>query len=337
MRRYEAVINEFEKYRKLSGAEKRSVIQKILGRHFMDLRCDWAFKHVMQDPEILKMLLNDILPEQVAGIRHLPNEIDRFFEGDKDATMDVLCVADDGREFIVEFQQQRKRTFRERMFYYGASMVHAQVPRGASYARMRPVYVIVFTDFAEKHLDEGPLYRYSMREDLSGEAYGAPLHIYLCELPRLHEKAPQEMSPLECWLFIFKNLYTFAEEPEGIGERYARVFAAARMHALPSGEQQQYLRAMVSDEEREDIEGAAYDYGFEIGVEQGHKEGVAEGMAAGIEQGIKTGIEQGKAEGREEGRTEATLASARKMKALGADVSFICEVTGLLPEQVAAL
>ena len=47
------------------------------------------------------------------------------------------------------------------------------------------------------------------------------------------------------------------------------------------------------------------------------KEGQQAGIAAGIEQ--------------------EKLASARKMKSLGLETSVICEVTGLSPEQVAAL
>ena len=71
----------------------------------------------------------------------------------------------------------------------------------------------------------------------------------------------------------------------------------------------EYKEKYISDmTTKEDIENQ---------IRYARKEGQQAGIAAGIEQ--------------------EKLASARKMKALGADVSFICEVTGLLPEQVAAL
>ena len=117
----EAVVGEFEKYRSMTEEEKQLLAKQIMSGTYMDLRCDWAFKHVMQDKSILLMLLNDVLPEQVDEIETDPNEIDRFFEGDKDATMDVICHSKaSGRRFIVEIQQQRTASVRDRMFFYGA-------------------------------------------------------------------------------------------------------------------------------------------------------------------------------------------------------------------------
>lgn len=48
-------------------------------------------------------LIGDVLEEdivQLEGVSHLPNEVDRFFAGDKDATMDVVAVTSDGRRII---------------------------------------------------------------------------------------------------------------------------------------------------------------------------------------------------------------------------------------------
>ena len=109
MQQFEAVVNEFEKLRSLTQEEKELLIRHIMSGTFMDLRCDWAFKHVMRDEAILKMLLNDVLPEEVDEIDYDPNEIDRFSPEDKDATMDVLCHSrKTGKSFIVEIQQKRK-------------------------------------------------------------------------------------------------------------------------------------------------------------------------------------------------------------------------------------
>ena len=56
---------------------------------------------------------------------------------------------------------------------------------------------------------------------------------------------------------------------------------------------------------------------------------------------MKTALEKGAAigreEGRAEGRNEANLANARKMKELGADITFISQVTGLTAEEIEGL
>ena len=49
MQKFIAVVNEVERYRDLSEKEKEGIVLSIIGRPYMDLRSDWAFKHVLQD------------------------------------------------------------------------------------------------------------------------------------------------------------------------------------------------------------------------------------------------------------------------------------------------
>ena len=63
-----AVLDEMEKYRTLSTEEREMIVKSILSSEYLDLRCDWAFKYVMQNLDILKMLLNDFLPEKIKTI-----------------------------------------------------------------------------------------------------------------------------------------------------------------------------------------------------------------------------------------------------------------------------
>ena len=80
----------YEGNRRLTEAEVEQYRRKYLSSRYMDLRCDWAFKHVMRDLNILKMLIGDVLGEDISDISHLPNEVDRFLGKEKDVTMDVL-------------------------------------------------------------------------------------------------------------------------------------------------------------------------------------------------------------------------------------------------------
>ena len=52
-------------------------------------------------------------------------------------------------------------------------------------------------------------------------------------------------TPEESWLYLLKNMATFAGKPEEMGSKYAVVAEASRMHRLPDAEQIQYLFAMV--------------------------------------------------------------------------------------------
>lgn len=311
--KYISLLDEFDHYRRLSVPEKEIIIKSILGKPYLDLRCDWAFKHIMNDPEILMLLLNDFLPEKIVEVEYLPNEIDRLRPDDKNIIMDVLCKTERGESIIVEMQRKKKTSFLNRMFYYGASMVHQQLKPTDSYKKLKPVYVICFMDFRMEHESDKLVYRYTMREQETGELYGNQLSIYLCELERLNNNNLKEMDSVETWFYILRNICTFAGKPEEIGPKYAPVARAARTSQLPEEDQLNYMRAMVSEEERLDI--------VEAYFKDGYKAGKTDGFG------------QGKAEGKAEEKAEMAL----RLLDLGVPVETVLQASGFSMEELEAL
>ena len=133
LKQYIAVLDAAETYRDLSDDEKENIVRSIMEHPYMDLRSDFAFKHVFGDMDLLKMLLEDVLPESIVSVEPLdrlvtlPNEIDKMRPDDKNIIMDVLVKTMDGREIIVEMQRKNKTSFKSRILYYGASMLHGQL------------------------------------------------------------------------------------------------------------------------------------------------------------------------------------------------------------------
>ena len=285
-------LDALEQYRDLSDEEKEKIAKSILSSKYMDLRCDWAFKYILQNKEILTMLLRDFISEDIEHVEYLPNEIGRASESDKNIIMDVLCYAKSGQRFIVEMQCQHKTSFKNRMLYYGASMLHTQLNRAAAYSTLMPVYVICFTNFKLKHEADQLVYRYLLKERDTGELYNNLLTICFCELPRLKAKKIDGLNDIESWFYILKNIHTFVGEPGDYGERYKSVMEAALLNPLPDANKLQYFRAMVSEEERRDIAEACYGDGFDDGMAQGKAEGLAEGLAEGKAEGKAEGLEQ---------------------------------------------
>ena len=301
-----AVINEIEIYRNLSEEEKRILIRSIMERPYMDLRSDWAFKHLLQNKAILKMLIEDILDIKLSSVEHLPNEIDKTRKNDKNIIMDVLCKSADGKEeFILEMQRKKLSSFKNRMIFYGASMIHAQLKPRDSYINLKPVYVVCFMDFELEHKTDQLLYRYQMRENTSGELYGNQLTICLCELPRLKKTSIEGLNPLESWFYLLENMRTFAGRPEDLGKRYAPIAEAAMMHDLPGKEQVQYFRGMISDEEKQEL--------------------YTDGFAEGVKQGIEKGIEKNR------------IQTARAMLQDGMSVEAVSKYTGLTETEIQKL
>ncbi len=169
------------------------------------------------------------------------------------------------RTFIVEIQQKKTTSLRDRMLFYGAATLTKQVRREQPYKKLNPVYVICFLDATYKHTKDQLVYKYAMREEITQELLGDLLNVFFFELPRLKKKTMKGLSPMESWLYLLKNLHNFADIPEGMNQRFNPVLDAARMNALPRKEQLQYLRAMLSEDIKQDY----YLGGYEEGVEAG--------------------------------------------------------------------
>lgn len=318
---YYAILNEVERYRSLSRPEKLRLIKDILDRPYIDLLCDWAFKHVFgANLDLLEMLLRDILQMDLRVEKSLPNEIDRFSPDEKSIIMDVICQLRDGRRIVVEMQQEKRASFKDRIAYYGAANFVKQLHRGDKYTEVRAVYVICFVNFKMQHEDCPPgkiIYTYELREQETGELYGEYISLNFCELPRLRAESFEELSPKEEWFQLLKNMRNFALNPKGVPERMRKVLEASRTNGLPDKELQQYFRAMVTDTEREDIATANYQDGYDAGMEKG--------------------MEKGLAIGKEDGHMEERIQNARSLKALGVPVSTIAQGLKLTEEQVRAL
>lgn len=223
-RDYIAAVESVERYRDLSDEEKGMIARRILSKRYLDLRCDWAFKYVMQNNEVLTMLLRDFISEDIDHVEMLPNEIGRLSENDKNIIMDVLCRTKSGQKFIVEMQRDKKTSFQNRMFYYGASMLHSQLFKKDDYNILMPVYVICFMDFRLKHDTDQLVYRYMMKERDSGEVYNNLLTICLCELPRLKAKKIDGMNDIESWFYILENIHNFAGDRGILGSGLPRLW-----------------------------------------------------------------------------------------------------------------
>lgn len=125
----------------------------------------------------------------------------------------------------------------------------------------------------------------------------------------LRKETEKELSPVEQWFEILKNMTTFVKRPANIDKRFDPIFETCRQNRLAELEIEQYLKAMISKEEKEEI--------AEAYKEEGLREGFDKGVEFGLEKGIEKGMEKGK------------LDVARAMKELRYHVEDICKITGL--------
>ncbi len=170
------------------------------------------------------------------------------------------------------------------------------------------VYVVCFMNFYLRHDIDRLIYRYQIRDN-DGERYGSQLTICLCELPRLVSKPRSEMTPVEIWFDILRNMTNFAKRPAEYGARYERVFEASLQSPITLENKKQYLRSMFDYKERSYL------------TDEDRAEIRAEALA------------EGKAEGRAEGKAEV----ARALKSMGFDENVILQSTGLSSKDLISL
>lgn len=242
---YRKMVDEHERYAALSEQQKRELLENILCRPYMDLLCDWAFKHVFgHDKEALMMLLRDLLPLDIIDIEYESNELDRLHADAKASTMDVVCKLVNNERVIVEMQHE-----------------------------FRSVYLICFTDYILKHTicpKDKLVFVYDFLEQETGELYGDHPYfsIRLCELPRLAKTDMSEMTLVEQWFHLLKNIRTFALNPKDVPSRYQRILKKAQLAQVTEKDRQNYLKNMLSEYDERMISLGNYERGHSDAAEE---------------------------------------------------------------------
>ena len=301
---YKEILDANPNYTSLSEEDKIGIAERIMNSTYADLTDNWAFQWVfLNNPDLLIMLLNDILDEDIIGIEYLPNQGLAATVSDKQAAVDVSCRTSDGRQFIVEMQNNRKADFRSRLFYYGAKAIQRKVKAGDKKYIYDSVRVIAIQNFVTAH-NRAPkdkiLFRYEFRETEINELYGTQMRLYILELPRM-KRAVTEQNNLEEWCYMFENFPNFVGIPAEVNPRFHKLMDTIRIDNMTDEEKRKYFISSIDDEEREDIAKANFDYGR------------AEGEAAKAE------------------------AIAKKLLAMGLTLAQVAEGTGLSVEEVEAL
>ena len=70
------LIDNDPRFKEMSKEEKDTYAQSLATPEYLDLTCDWAFKYLFQNhPDMLIMLLNDILRENITSIEFRNTEL----------------------------------------------------------------------------------------------------------------------------------------------------------------------------------------------------------------------------------------------------------------------
>ncbi|GAK54001.1 hypothetical protein U14_05278 [Candidatus Moduliflexus flocculans] len=291
---------------------------------FVNPRNDVAFKKIFgneEHTEILISFLNAVLDltgdKEIQSIELLnPYQAPRL-EILKYTLLDVRAKDKRGVTFIVEMQVERVEGLRKRFAYYAAKAYVSQIERGDEYPRLNQVIFIGILNFNEF---ETPHYltRIQWLNTATYQQELKDIEFNFIELPKFTVPEERLATNLEKWLYFLKHADELAVIPENADNVALRAaYNIADQFGWTKDELEVYDYWSIKEQD----EIGAIQYALRTGTE--------EGMRRGMQQGIQQGIQQGEA--------RKALNTARKMLAKGYAVADICELTGLTPEDIAAL
>ena len=259
----------------------------IIGRYARIIMDDWFKRTFGTEPNkgLLIMLLKELIPEHdIKDLTYVQQEHINPFPGKKDALIDVECVDTDGTRFIVEMQVARQRFFYERSLFYSTFGIQQQVEKSSSMDYgFPPVYFVGFMDFSLHEGSDRVLYRYSLRENETGEEMTGSLHFVFLELTNCRKALTPEATLLDNFCYALHNMEHLTDRPEELKEEiFKRLFKTAEIATFTPEERIKYENDMTTERDIQNYISYAREKGLEEGMEKGLLEAARNMLAEGF-------------------------------------------------------
>ena len=259
----------------------------IIGRYARIIMDDWFKRTFGTEPNkgLLIMLLKELIPEHdIKDLTYVQQEHINPFPGKKDALIDVECVDTDGTRFIVEMQVARQRFFYERSLFYSTFGIQQQVEKSRSMDYgFPPVYFVGFMDFSLHEGSDRVLYRYSLRENETGEEMTGSLHFVFLELTNCRKALTPEATLLDNFCYALHNMEHLTDRPEELKEEiFKRLFKTAEIATFTPEERIKYENDMTTERDIQNYISYAREKGLEEGMEKGLLEAAKNMLAEGF-------------------------------------------------------
>ena len=274
---------------------------------YIDPMVDFGFKKIFKESghkQLIIRPLNAIFGLDIADIDIRESEQLGLTDQERKATFDMHCETKDGLSFIIEVQLADQPYFMERAIFYTSRTISHKAQSGEWNYDLKPIFFLGLLNFDIRHLEPekaDPLrfiHKFSLREDETHEQMSQALRFAFMEVARFNKTKDECETFEERFLWIMKNLPTFAEEPELWDDPYFKDFMEQAEFANMSWEEQEKYIASMKQK---------WDY--------------------------KNSIDFAEQKGREEERQE----NARNLKSLGVAIDTIAQALGLSVDEVQAL
>ncbi|MCX6958579.1 MAG: Rpn family recombination-promoting nuclease/putative transposase [Verrucomicrobiae bacterium] len=263
---------------------------------YLDPKSDFVFKKIFgQHPNLLKDFLNAILPLPsdcvIESLDYLTTESVPELVGFKNSIVDVRCLDNHGRRFIVEMQLQWTSDFIKRMLFNTAATYARQLKKGEPYDQLSPVYGVALLDAIAFNDDAEWFHHYRMISAHDHKKSLEDIQLVLIELPKFKPTSITQKRLAILWIRFLKEIN---EKTKIVDPSLLEV--ASIKEALSLLEISAYTEAEL----------LAYDQSWDaVSSERTllhgkYKDGKAEGLATGFAKGLAKGEAKGRVEGKVE-------------------------------------
>ncbi|UAY55326.1 Rpn family recombination-promoting nuclease/putative transposase [Arachidicoccus terrestris] len=252
---------------------------------YLNLMTDYGFKAFLGDAnniDLLIQFLNDLFEGEktISHIQLMDKEILGTTTYYKNGILDILCEGQDNNEFIIEIQRVKQPFFKDRSVFFTSSRIYNTARKGLiegnkSDYRQKPVYFIGLLDFEIEGSKPNDYKNVVQLCDIKDGAVFSDkvTYIYL-ELPKLSkgvfDKADKNMSSLEKWLFMIKNLHNLTTLPDFLQKApFKKVLKIAEIRNMSDDQKREYELSLRKLWDENGIRQGGYNDGFDDGFEKG--------------------------------------------------------------------
>ena len=297
------------------------------------VRFDWAIKYILRNKanfDVLEAFLSNLLKEDISILDILESESNQEAEDRKFNRVDLKCKDSQGRQIIIEIQNQREVDYLQRLLWGTSKAVVEGLKLGSRYSEaIKVISISIMYHTMRMDEKENTDFIYYGTTELVGLHTRKPLILH--ETAAMGEKAAvvtcKDIFP-EYYMIYVEKFQDMIDED--IDEwvyffKYGEIrddFKSPGIHL--AAKKLDYL--LMSEKERRAYDDYLAYLGQELGI-----------LDAAKEEGLSEGLAKGRAEGRAEGRDEKAVEIAKKLLKAGDSIDKVQLITGLPLATIQAL
>ena len=189
-------------------------LYKITSMRYLDPKNDLTFRKVFgQHPRLLKNFLNAMLPLTVPikDLEYLPAELVPEVPLLKYSIVDVRCIDEQGRQFIVEMQMLWTDSFKTWVLFNASKASVRQLEKGFEYKQLQPVYALSLVNQVFEHDMEEFYHHYKIVHLANNDKVLEGLEFVFVEIPKFKAANFNAKSLQVLWLRYLSEIKNATE------------------------------------------------------------------------------------------------------------------------------